>query len=231
MTNTPPPPVSGSNPPLPASQGQKVRRRREGWAEWMRDLPLPRFPDKPEENFRLIDPAKLDALLANANENAAARIREDIEFLNAEMMTLFRDRDHNAKKEQNLYRAYQISYLALAGVATALGSFQAILLLNRPDVMPWIAFAETFVALLATFLATISGREPPMPRWLENRRRAEQLRREYFRFLVNLPPYDEEVSADEVAKGFTYEIKRKLLLSERIAEINRGAYPGEPNLG
>jgi hypothetical protein len=72
------------------------------------------------------------------------------------------------------------------------------------------------VALLATFLATISGRESPLPIWLNNRRRAEQLRREYFRYLMNLPPYDS-------IEGY----QRQMAASRRAADINRGVFPEE----
>ncbi len=225
------PPQPVTSPAAEPTTQEKQKNFRQHWAEWMKDLPRLRFPDKPDMHYELIAPARLDVLLKDADPAAVKQIKEDIAFLNEEMIRLFRERDHNAKREQNLYRAYQISYLALAGFATALGSLQAVLLLSRPNLMPWIAFGETMVALLATFLATISGREPPMPRWLENRRRAEQLRREYFRFLVNLAPYDQEPSPEEIAQGFDHDIKRKMLLSERAADINRGVYPGEPNLG
>jgi hypothetical protein len=69
---------------------------------------------------------------------------------------------------------------------------------------------------LVIFLATISGRSAPLPNWLNNRRRAEHLRREYFRFLMHLPPYDEPVV-----------YKRQELLSERAADINRGVNPDD----
>jgi len=49
---------------------------------------------------------------------------------------------------------------------------------------------------------------------LVNRRASEQLRREFFRYLAHLPPYDR-------LDGY----RRKLTLSQRSADINRGVYP------
>ena len=51
---------------------------------------------------------------------------------------------------------------------------------------------------------------------MSNRRRAEQLRREYFRFLTRMPPYDE-------VTGY----RRRMLLSKRVADINRGMHPDD----
>jgi hypothetical protein len=226
VSSTPPPP-----PDLPEEPGlftsppterqpntQAKRRGREHWPAWMQDLPYLRFrPEVPDIAAPLVAPDELDALLKDADPQAAARIRQDVKFLEYELLRLFRQRDHTAKKQQNRYRKYQLGYIMLAALATLIGSCQAIALSSSPESMPVWAFGETVVALVATFLATIGGREAPMPVWLTNRRRAEQLRREYFRFLANLPPYDG-------LEGY----RRSMLLSRRAAEINRGEDPREP---
>ncbi|MBK8029541.1 MAG: DUF4231 domain-containing protein [Chloroflexi bacterium] len=90
----------------------------------------------------------------------------------------------------------------------------ALLILMQLQLIPFVALFETIVALLGIFLTTISGREPPLQLWLSHRRRAEQLRREYFRYLFRLPPYDRLVG-----------VERGLKLSERAADINRGVFP------
>lgn len=200
----------------PNTQGK--RGWRDHWPVWMQDLPVLRFrPETPDITAPLVAEDDLEQLLKDLDAPAAARIRQDVQFLEYELLRLFRQRDHTAKKQQNRYRKYQLGYIALATLATLIGSCQAIALASSPESMPVWAFGETVVALLATFLATIGGREAPMPLWLMNRRRAEQLRREYFRFLANLPPYDEQV-------GY----RRSMLLSRRAAEINRGEDPREP---
>lgn len=194
------------------------RLGRERWPAWMQDLPQLHFrPETPDVIAPLIDDDELEELLKDAEPVAAARIREDVRFLEYELLRLFRQRDHAAKKQQNRYRKYQLGYVALAALATLIGSCQAIALSSSPESMPVWAFAETVVALVATFLATIGGREAPLPLWIVNRRRAEQLRREYFRYVTNLPPYDG-------VEGY----RRSMLLSRRAAEINRGDIPQEP---
>ncbi|MCA9905055.1 MAG: DUF4231 domain-containing protein, partial [Anaerolineae bacterium] len=147
------------------------------------------------------------------------RIQADIDFLGEELMRLYRDRDHNAAMQQNRYRLYQIGFTFLAMFAAVLGSFQSLALASYPRLMPLVALFETVVALGAVYLATISGREPPLPLWLRDRRRAEQMRREYFRFMLNLAPYD-----------VMDVIKRQQTLSTRVADINRGDFPEEPGI-
>lgn len=195
---------------------------RGGWRAAMpafiQELPYLRFSKAPNPNFRLIEQKHIDAIKALYPE-ATARIDADIAFMDYELLRLFIERDFEAKSNQNRYRVYQLMFLALATVATLIGSFQALALNSSPEWLPIWAFAETIVALVATFVATISGREPPLPRWLDNRRRAEQLRREYFRYLMNLPPYDS-------LTGY----KRQIELSRRAADINRGMFPEEPTV-
>ncbi len=195
---------------------------RGGWRAVMpafvQELPQLRFSSAPNPNFRLVEQKHIDAIKSLYPE-AAERIDADIVFMEYELLRLFIERDYNAKSNQNRYRVYQLVFLLLATLATLIGSFQALALNSSPDWLPIWAFLETVIALLATFLATVSGREPPLPRWLDNRRRAEQLRREYFRYLMNLPPYD-------ALTGY----KRQVELSRRAADINRGMFPEEPTV-
>ncbi|MBK8030129.1 MAG: DUF4231 domain-containing protein [Chloroflexi bacterium] len=200
-----------------APNTQAEKKYRVGWPDWMQFLPYFHFQPAEPQLTPLIKPEELEALLADASPETSNAIRTDIKFLEEEMLRLFRERDHMASKQQNAYRLYQILFLVLAAVATAFGSFQALALAGSDR--NWLAvwgLLETVVALLAVFLATISGREPPLPLWMTNRRRAEQLRREYFRFLMNLLPYNELDS-----------VGRRVKLSERVADINRGVFPDE----
>lgn len=204
------------NKPVPKEQDYISQARssfRDRLPLWMRQLPYLRFPRK-RDHFRLIEPEDLIKKLPDASPEAIERIKVDIEFLDHELMRLFSERDYRASKEQNRYRQYQIGYMLLAATAGIIGSLQALTLTNSPEWAAVFAFMETVVAAFVTFLATISGREQPLPLWLMNRRRAESLRREYFRYLLNLPPYDE-------VKGF----HRRQLLSTRAADINRGVFP------
>jgi hypothetical protein len=231
MSDNPPspstPPAEGSSPPTktvtqqmvaqvdePSTQGKTGFRKQS--AAWFRDLPqFPTFkPAEPDQTYQLIEPQKLRDVLKGFDEDVIKKIEEDIQFMDYELLRLFRERDHEAKLQQNRYRLFQIGFIVLAAIATMIGSIQALMINNNPTIVPFFSFLETVVALMATFLATISGREAPLPNWLSNRRRAEHLRREYFRFLVNMPPYDS-------VEGY----QRRTLLSKRAADIADGIDP------
>jgi hypothetical protein len=223
MTNvTPPtdadPSVKEGDAKKPDSQGQGAGRFRNLAPAWFLEFPhfmrLP--PAKPD--YRFIAKDKLDELLKGFDAETTTRIKDDLEFMDYELMRLFRDRDREAALSQNRYRLYQIWYIILATLAGTFGGLQALFLGKDNAVVSLLAFVETLIALIATFLATISSREPPLPLWLDNRRRAEQMRREFYRYLLNLEPYDQ-------LEG----VKRKRELSRRAADINRGFYPDEPN--
>lgn len=185
---------------------------------WVQELPqFTTFqPAEPDPNYQLLSKSDLEEVLRDIPENVKKEIFDDIDFMEYELMRLFRERDHTAKFNQNRYRRQQIFFLTLAVAATLIGSLQVVALNSSPEIMPLFAFLETLVALLTAFLAAVGGREPPQERWLSNRRRAEQMRREYFRYLTRMPPYDE-------VTGY----QRRMLLSQRAADINRGMYPQE----
>jgi hypothetical protein len=185
---------------------------RKGLPEWMRQLPIIRL--KYDDEFRLIDPVELEAYLQSVDANTRKRIEEDIKTLETELLWMFRDRDFQAKQQQNRYRSYQLGYMLLASIATIIGALQVITLNALPSWLPWFAFAETIVALFTTFIATVQGSRPPLQLWLLNRRRTEYLRREYFRFLADAPPYDGLRDTD-----------RRRMLARRAADINRGVDP------
>lgn len=196
----------------PVSQGGNPRRN---WPAWAKQLPSFADPKPESPDFQLIDPDKLKQVLKDSKPETVQRIQEDIAFMDHELLRLFRECDWLAKLHQNRYRVYQIGYILLAALATLFGSLQSLAWSGGgQSMLPWFAFIETIIALLATFLATISGREPPMQLWLENRRKAESLRREYFRYLMNLEPYNIPAGAD-----------RRRSLSRRAAEIYKGYIP------
>jgi hypothetical protein len=223
--NSPASPDTDSNPkPLaqtsipsdsqpPKTQQGKTGRRASWLPEWVKQLPYVRLP-APDPKFKLIDDADLNKILVNASPEAAKQINDDLTFLDQELTRFFRDRDAEAANQQNRYRLYQIGYIVLAAIATMLGALQAISITNAREIVPLMAFFETLIALFATYLATITGREPPMQLWLVNRRRAEALRREFFRYLMDMSPYD-------TLDGY----QRRITLSQRAADINRGQFP------
>lgn len=204
----------GNTAPTEGPLTQAKTGFRQNWPAWAKQFPQLRFPETPNLGYQLVDRAELRKKLAHVDPDALKRIEEDMDFLDHELMRLFRERDHGAATQQNRYRMYQIMFMVLATLATLIGSLQALTLTGNPNWVPVFAFIETLVALLTTYLATISGREPSMSLWLSNRRRAENMRREYFRYLMNMPPYDE-------VDGY----ERRQLLASRAADINRGIFP------
>ncbi len=179
---------------------------------------LPFFTTFPpvDLSFSLISETQLNEFFERekVDPKIQAELRTDLQYMEHELLRLFRDRDHKAKLNQNRYRLYQILYIWLAALAGVFGAVQALSIDSNPGLVPFFAFLETVIAAFVAYLATVSGREPPMPQWLVNRRASEQLRREFFRYLAHLPPYDR-------LDGY----RRKLTLSQRSADINRGVYP------
>jgi len=196
----------------PIHQGEQ--NFRGSLPEWMRQLPRIQFPPM-DENFQLIDKKKLEHMLAESTPEVAQRIREDIDHLDRELLHLFRERDYQASYHQNRYRLYQVLYILLAAAASMVGAGMALALNSAPHIIPALAILEVLIAAGTTYLATVGSRPPPLATWLENRRRAEYLRREYFRYLSNLSPYDQQ-------KGYL----REMLLAKRAARINQGGDPG-----
>lgn len=216
---TPPPgPPDKKNPEnlTPITQGKQDFRKR--LPVWLQEMPqFGRFqPVEPDPNYQLLRKQDLETVLRDVPDEVKKEIFDDIDFMDYELLRLFRIRDHQAKFNQNRYRRQQIFFLILAVAATLVGSLQVVALNSTPEIMPLFAFLETLVALLTAFLAAIGSRESPQELWLNNRRRAEQMRREYFRFLTRMPPYDE-------VTGY----QRRMLFSQRAADINRGMYPQE----
>lgn len=195
------------------SQGSK--NFRSNMPEWIKQLPRFRFKvDNP--NFQLIDPLQLEEILKSADPEAVLRIKEDMEYLDKDLLRLFRELDFEAKLQQNRYRLYQLGYILMATAATLVGSILAIALQSRRDLVPFLGFLETLIALATTFLATISGREQPLPLYLSNRQRAEHLRREYFRYLMDLPPY---VTLDGYERRRTLAVRAAKMYSGNFHEI------------
>lgn len=202
--------------------------------EWIRQLPLEDVNDK-KDSFRLISTAQLNkaktnlakkytdlghTLLPEDVDKAYTALEKDIEFLNKTLLKVFVQRDYEAKYYQRAYRRYQIGYMVLAVLA---GIFGSLLALNLNDSSAegkrWVAifgFLETAVALATTYLASISGRENTLEKWLDNRQKAEGLRREYQRYIVGLSPYDVESQS-----------KREEHLKRNLASIN---LLGEPDI-
>ncbi len=187
------------------------RRPRTRWPAFARHFPRWRIRSNP--GFKLIPEEDLEMRLAKVDPTIAASIREQLALLEKELMGLFRSSDLEAKRNQNRYRQYQIVFIILALAATVIGSLQGM----ARESNTWLsvlALFETVVALAAVLVSQIAAYDPPQPRWLKNRRQAEGLRQEFFRYLMYATPYNHDDTAF-----------REILLAKRAALINRGDDP------
>lgn len=213
----------GRSPAVDRSVSQERKNRRQLWPAWAKDLPRRKIVPDPE--FQLIDRKRFSMLLNSIpvkdderRERIRKTIEEDLEHLDKELLWLFRENDYRAKDHQNRYRQYQLSYILLAMAATIVGAFQALAVgkdIEWLPPLPYIAFLETAIALTAAYLATISGRESPINRWMNHRRRAESLRQEYYRYLMHAAPYN----------MIEEDYDRRMTLALRAALINKGEFP------
>ncbi|MCU0476978.1 MAG: DUF4231 domain-containing protein [Anaerolineae bacterium] len=200
-------------PDQPVTQASKSRAKRP---EWLRRFPKLR-PDPIDTTFQLIPPDRLEKILATVNPSAADRIRADVKFLELPLLRLFRERDHEAYVHQNTHRLFQLSFIGLSVLATLIGSLLTLSLTSNATLAAVFGFIEAVIASVTAMLAALQGNRPPQALWLQNRLRAEYLRREYYRFLMNLEPY---TSLEEV--------HRRRMLEMRAAEINKGTFPETP---
>jgi len=200
-------------PPQPVSQQSKSTAKAPAWRR--------RFPklraDPINNNFQLLDPEKLESILQDLNPTAADRFRKDIQFLEQPLLRLFRERDHEAYVHQNTHRLFQLSFIILSVIATLAGALLTLTLTSSATFAAFLGFIEAVIAAITAALASLQGNRPPQALWLQNRLRAEYLRREYFRYLMNLEPY---TSLEEV--------QRRRALEMRAAEINMGTFPETP---
>lgn len=210
--------MPNSKPPLPIEPITQERMNfRKYLPEWMRQLPKPRLQPL-DKTFTLIKKEELAKILDGVEPDIVDEIHKRIEDIDHDLMRLFRERDYEAKEQQNTYRLYQVGYMVLATLATFLGSLQALAFGSNPDLVALFALGQTIITGGTVFLSYISTREPPLPRWMENRRKAEILRREYFRYLMELPPYTDPTLAP---------FQKKRIMALRAAKANAGDYPDE----
>jgi hypothetical protein len=188
---------------------------------WRRRIPnlLNWTPLVPNRDFQLIDAEGLEAILVNQDPVAAQRVRHDIKTLEY-ALGLFREVDSKAKQSQIEHRRFQLMYILLGVLATLIGSLLTLTLDREPTVAAFLSFLEMVIAASTGLLSTISnaGNESPFQRWMQNRLRAEYLRREYFRYLMNLQPYTD-----------LDEVRRQASLEQRAAAIYSGKFPDTPS--
>ena len=188
---------------------------------WFTQMPFKNIPNKPDESFQLINDDMIQEMkdVYQLDAQSIAQIKADRAFMETELMRYFRELDVEAKVKQNEYRKHQIRILILASAATLTGAMQAISINNEPY-LRFFGFLEAVIALFTVFVIQIRSSDATLPGWLGARKKAEQLRREYFRFMLRLPPYDQEQPI----------YKLRLTLSARVAEIYNDKDPEEPSI-
>src|SRR5690606_38692940 len=105
---SPPPDKKPDAPAAVTTQGRVDFRKR--LPVWVQELPqFGNFrPSEPDPNYQLLSKADLEEVLKGLPEEVKEEIFNDIDFMDYELLRLFRERDHTAKFNQNRYRRQQI---------------------------------------------------------------------------------------------------------------------------
>ncbi|MBK8024700.1 MAG: DUF4231 domain-containing protein [Chloroflexi bacterium] len=180
--------------------------------EWLRSLPYFRFASEPSPNFQLIDPQALARVLRDVRPDIADAIRKELAFMEPEILRLFRERDFFAKQKLNRYILFELVVVLLVIGLVVVGSLRLWTTLTGGALSALLGVVAVIIALIAIFVSTVRGREAAYPQYMMHRSRAEFLRREYFRYLLNLPPYTMD-------RG----IEKMQTLALLAANLNRGA--------
>jgi hypothetical protein len=178
---------------------------------WAQELPRRSYPPF-DPTSTIIDRAELQNVLADIAPEVTQSIVDDLDFLEENLVPLFRSRHYEARRELNRYRFNQLIISVVALTMILMSVLQLVALISAIQFLLVAAFLTTLVALTLTFLTTLVSRsQSPVISWLTNQRRAEALRREYYRFVLDLPPYHN-----------LRDLKRKKLLAVRAADIDQG---------
>lgn len=197
--------ASASQPPI--SQGTAEYTDRT--PQWVKLLPfLDESSIKIDQSFKLVDVRGLSDITGYHTHPAREVIEKDVKFLDEVVLQRFRQFDAEAKLYQNKYRRYQITYMLLAALATLLGSILALAFDKNSTVVYLAGFGETAIALITTYFATTVDTKDLLEKYLLKRQRAEALRREYFRYIANLVPYNTSSDAE-----------RQRILRSRVSSI------------
>jgi hypothetical protein len=181
----------------------------------IRDLIPPPPPDSPPVTIGLIPEDRLTLILEDADPNERQRIIENIRYGEYELMPIFRVRDWSARRFQYEYRRNHLRATWLWRLLILTAALTALFANTSPFLAP---FPSGATAILAAVIWLLIRRESDAQRaaWIIHRRTVEMLRREYFRFITELPPYMDMDTLD-----------RRLLFSRRVNTINAGVAPVE----
>jgi len=185
----------------------------------IRYAPKPQPPDpdgQPEEFDKFIAEKRYGfvtrLMLAKAGVPAGSVVYEDVKVLNRVLVRPFIDEDFNAGFWQNQYFLFQwlfalfalfATIFAVLATATAVASATAASLTTTlpANALPGIfnyklagffGTLTTIMAVIVTILVSAYNRDRPQRTWYEKRRNAESLRKQYYLYLMHMPPYDNQ---------------------------------------
>lgn len=212
-------PAHGLGEDSVGESGAALPYRRRNLPEWVRMLPRIRFRQQ-NLDFQLINKHILQQLLKDVRPDIVWRVSEDVEFAETELLRLFRQRDFNAAYHLNRFHLTELLAVILVLTLVIIGSFTLWTTITNPAMGVVLAFVSTVITLLLVYLLAVRGQEPAYPIYMSNRIRAEFLRREYFRYLIGLPPY--HLSNEGV--------ERKRTFAMRVADMNRGSIEADASI-
>lgn len=215
-----------SGTPIQATEQKAKENSKNPLLSWLQQHYPLSDSSKPDDDYQFYVPDD-EKYLEKYNElrsrwddetfdKAQHKLDADLKDLRDELMPLFQELDLRATVAQNRYKFFQISFLVLAAATTAVGSLQ-LLVVDDPgnSLISVFGLTETFLSLVTIFLVNIQGNDSPFTKWLTARQRAEQLRREYFRYVTDSIPYSKIPSIPV----------RRRLMAMRATAINEGKDP------
>jgi Protein of unknown function (DUF4231) len=116
--------------------------------------------------------------------DAFPELRDDLVFLDENLVPEFIESDLAALREQNRHRRQQLLLVAAGSLGAVLGAVQAAFV----DVK-WPGLLVTLVAVLSAVFAQRVQHGQALPRYLDERAKAERLRSVYFQYLVGVERY------------------------------------------
>jgi hypothetical protein len=111
-------------------------------------------------------------------------LREDLDFLDEWLVPRFAECDLKAQLEQNRHRREQLLLVGAGSLGAVLGALQAAL-----AEVKWPGLLLSLVAVLSAVFAQRVQHGQALPRYLDERARAERLRSLYFQYVVRVERY------------------------------------------
>jgi Protein of unknown function (DUF4231) len=124
------------------------------------------------------------SIVADEAKTEFPQLREDLDFLDEWLLPRFKECDLKAQREQNRHRRQQLLLVAAGSLGAVLGAVQAAL-----DHVKWPGLLVTLLAVLSAVFAQQVQHGQALPRYLDERARAERLRSVYFQYVVRVDRY------------------------------------------